>query len=112
MGKEDDVPRYYDQLGYEQILAKAIDRIALAVFNQDKGAVRGGVLALVHLMPVNTRKEIDKRMKDLDVGSLIGAVNEEQYEKLFVLWDCCTASLDSCQLLFKRGRGVQEYGKA
>ena len=104
--------KYYQQMGYENILGRQIDRIASSVSDQNKGAVKGSILALVHLMPYKTRKGVDEYLNSLNLGSLISTINEEEYAKLFDLWDYCSKTLDQCGLLFKVSRDVGEYRTA
>lgn len=112
MNREEEKQKYYQQMGYENILGRQIDRIARSVSARDEGEVRGSILALVHLMPPRTRKSVDEYKNSLNIGSLIHTVTEEEYVKLFDLWDYCNKTLDQCGLLFKVGRGIEEHGTA
>jgi len=112
--KKEEMPKYYEQMNYEAILGKAIDRIAQNVAKNNKPAVKCSILALTHLMPHRTKKDVREYMNKLGLGVLSDytSTDHESYKKLFDLWDYCSEILDKCGLLFKVGRGVEQYGIA
>lgn len=113
MDREDKI-RYYQQMNYENVLGQQLNRIATAVSNNDYNGIRGSVNALVHLMPPKTKSDVMKYIIELGITRtmLVRRVDPNDYEKLFDIWDHCCTVLDDCSLLFKTGRGVEEYGEA
>ena len=99
--------QYYKQLDYEGALVSQINRIAIAVSENNKPQIIFAVTALTHMLPLDMRSKAFSYIKDKNI---INDTSNNGIDKWLNLWAYCEELLEKGDLIFKIGKGPSEFG--
>lgn len=99
--------QYYEQLNYENILSAQINRIAVAVSENNKPNIIYTVKAFVYMLPKDIKNHAFIFMEK---NNIIFDTTKEGIKKWMELWSYCEELLEKSGLIFKIGKGPSEFG--